>query len=343
MTSPKASPSSIIIVQPGIVFKTADTLSLAVKDQMPFWREQVGHVVDANTSRAQIIHGFRARINRYFIDDFLFTETAGDPIHLSRSVSRVSVDRSRGYAFHLTLTGGLGEVRGGSTKRSTKSVEQGIVAFDLDQPFVHERPAHRLLNFIVPKAMVAESIVDIDALHSQVVDRASPLVGLVFEHMAALMRDIPWLSAEDAAAALSVGLRLMMASFNMNWRRNAVAHDAAHLAIIHKMYRYINEHLHEHGLNSLLLAKVFGVRSASLQRWFTNEGSVEGYIRYKRLRAAADQLVRFPNRTMEDIALGLGFRSVQDFTAGFRFAFCTAPSEARAEGLALKARTVFAG
>jgi AraC-like DNA-binding protein len=313
-----------------------------VEEQMPFWRKQVGHVVDANTARSQIIHGFRARINRYFINDFIFTETAGDPIHLSRSVSRVSVDRPRGCAFHLTLTGGLGEATGASTKRSSKAVEQGIIAFDLDQPFVHERPAHRMLNFMVPKALVLESIVDIEALHAQVVDRASPLVGLAFEHMAALMHDMPRLSAEDAAKALSVGLRLIVASFNMDWRRNAMAREAAHQAIVHKMYRYIDAHLDEPGLNGRLLSKLFGVHIASLQRGFDKKQGVEGYILYKRLRAAADQLVRFPHRTIEDIAFSLAFKSPQDFEDKFTSAFGTRPQDARAEGLALKARSVFA-
>ena len=329
--------------QPDVVFKTTDTLSLAVEDQMPFWREQVGHVVDADTSRSQIIHGFRAKIVRYSVDDLLLTEAVGDPVRLTRSVSRVSVDRSRGYSFYLTLAGALGEVKGGMTKRSAPPVRQGLLALDMDEPFAFERSAHRVLSFVVPKAMMAGLVTDIEVLHTQVVDSASPLAGLAFEHMTGLMQDMPRLSGEGAAEALRVGLKLLVASFNMDWRRNAAAREAAHLAIIHKVYRYIDLHIDDAGLNAVSLSALFGIPLASLQRWFTIEGGVDGYILYKRLRAAADQLIDFPLRTIEEIAFGLAFKSVQDFTDAFLRAFNIAPADGRAQGLALKARAVFDG
>jgi AraC-like DNA-binding protein len=65
-------------------------------------------------------------------------------------------------------------------------------------------------------------------------------------------------------------------------------------------------------------------------RLFEHEGGLAAYIRRRRLRMAADELVRFPHLEVQDIAAGLGFNDASSFTRAFRRAFDIAPSELHA-------------
>ena len=83
-------------------------------------------------------------------------------------------------------------------------------------------------------------------------------------------------------------------------------------------------------LNALQLSR------PTLCRLVEHEGGLGAYIRNRRLREAADELVRSPELAVMDIAYGLGFKSASDFTRAFRRAYYIAPQDLRA--LALKLR-----
>jgi AraC-like DNA-binding protein len=70
---------------------------------------------------------------------------------------------------------------------------------------------------------------------------------------------------------------------------------------------------------------------ATLYRFFENEGGLSTYIRNRRLREAADELVRFPHIAVVEIAYGLGFKSASDFNHAFRRAYDMAPRDFRGQ------------
>jgi AraC-like DNA-binding protein len=63
---------------------------------------------------------------------------------------------------------------------------------------------------------------------------------------------------------------------------------------------------------------------------FEHEGGLATYIRNRRLREAADELLRFPNKAVVEIAYGLGFKSQADFNHAFRRAYDMSPRDFRA-------------
>ena len=67
----------------------------------------------------------------------------------------------------------------------------------------------------------------------------------------------------------------------------------------------------------------------TLYRLFEHEGGLGAYIRNRRLREAADELVKFPNLPVMDIAYGRGFKSASDFTPAFRRTYEIAPQDLR--------------
>ena len=89
--------------------------------------------------------------------------------------------------------------------------------------------------------------------------------------------------------------------------------------------RYIEANLHEPDLSpdSVLLASQLS--RPTLYRLFESEGGLATYIRNRRLSQAADELRRYPNKAVVEIAYGLGFNSASDFNRAFRRAFDMSP------------------
>ncbi|MFL9867393.1 AraC family transcriptional regulator [Paraburkholderia fungorum] len=312
------------------------TRGLPVEEQFLAWRQRVGHVVDVPPSKEQIATGFRGEIDLYAVGGMVFTDCSTQALRLERSVARVSTDTRRDYAFHLFVEGEIGHVTGVRKKRSAPGSVQGIVAFDMNQPFRAERPESRLLNLFVPSAIVDEELGDGAAIHGRIVQQGSPLTGLVLDHMTAIAREIPMLDPLAAADALRTGAQLLVAAFRKEARLTGASRAALQDALMGQVRRYVEANLHQGELTPTSVVQALQLKRATIYRWFEHDGGLGAYIRNRRLREAADELVRFPHLQVTDIAYGLGFQSASDFTRAFRRAFDMSPQDMRAQALVLQ-------
>lgn len=312
------------------------TRGLAADQQFLAWRERVGHVVDAPPSKEQVAREFRGEIDLYAGGGMIFTDCSTDRMVLERSVARVSTDRRRDYVFQIFLEGHAGDITGIRKKRSAAGLVQGIVAFDMNQPFRAERPKSRLLSLFVPTAMVDERLRDGAAIHGRIVEQRSPLAGLALDHMAAVARDMPTLDATRAIEALQAGAELMIAAFRKEARPTSAQRAALQAAVMGQVRRYVEANLHQGDLTPTRVVQALQLKRATIYRWFEPEGGLGAYIRHRRLREAADELVRFPQLQVMEIAYGLGFQSASDFTRAFRRAFGMSPQDMRARALDLQ-------
>jgi AraC-like DNA-binding protein len=312
------------------------THALAAEEQFLAWRQRVGHVVDVPPSKEQVARGFRGEIDLYAVGGIVFTDCSTDSMLLERSVARVSTDSRRDYAFQLFVEGEIGHVTGMRKKRSAPVSVQGIVALDLNQPFRAERPECRLLSLFIPSAIVDEELRDGAAIHGRIVQQGSPLTGLVLDHLAAVAREIPTLDPAAAAEALHAGAQLMVAAFRKEARLTGASRAAVQAAVMGQVRRYVEANLHEGDLTPTRVVQALQLKRATIYRWFEHEGGLGAYIRNRRLREAADELVRFPHFQVTEIAYGLGFQSASDFTRAFRRAFDMSPQDMRARALDLQ-------
>jgi len=312
------------------------THGLAPDEQFLAWRQRVGHVVDAPPSKAQVAGGFRGEIDLYAVGGMVLTDCSTDSMLLERSVARVSTDSRRDYVFQLFVEGEVGHVTGMRKKRSEPGSVQGIVAFDLNQPFRAERPECRLLSLFVPAAVVDEELRDGAAIHGRIVQQGSPLTGVVLDHMTALAREIPNLDPASAVEALHAGAQLMVGTFRKNARLSGTGRAALQAAVMGRVRRYIEANLHQGDLTPTSVVQALQLKRATIYRWFEHEGGLGAYIRHRRLREAADELVRYPHLQVTEIAFGLGFQSASDFTRAFRRAFDMSPQDMRARAFDLR-------
>ena len=311
------------------------TQALPRERQLLAWRDRVGHVVDVLPTRDQIARGFAGRIELHAAGGLVFTEARTEGLTLERSIARVSTDTRRDFAFHVYVEGESGNMSGVVTKRSAPGSVRGIVALDLNQRFRIDRPRCRVLTMFVPRAMLAAHIGDCDALHGRVVPHEAPLARVIFDHFDAAARDLPALERPDAIDTLDAGAKLLIAAFAAKPHALPDARLALQAAVKGQVKRYVETHLHEGDLTPTKVVEALALKRATIYRWFEQEGGLGAYIRHRRLREAADELVRFPNLQISDIAFGLGFKSASDFTRAFRRAFDASPQETRVRALEL--------
>ena len=319
-----------------IATSSFSTRALSVDRQLLAWRTRVGHVVDVPPSKQQLAEGFVAKIDRYVVDGLVFTDCRTDAMVLERSIARVSTDSRRDYVFQLSLEGEIGNVTGMTKKRSAAGSVRGIVAFDLNQPFRVARPACRMVSLFVPSAVVDAGLPDGESIHGRVVPHGSPLAGLAWNLVAAISQDLPQADAADAADALNAAARLLVAAFHKESRLTGADRAAVRVAVMGQVRRFIEANLHQGDLTPSSVVDALQLKRATIYRWFEHEGGLGAHIRTRRLREAAQELVRFPQLQVTDIAYGLGFKSASDFTRAFRRAFDMSPQDMRARALDLR-------
>jgi len=328
--------SSEVTLPSGIVRSRFSTRSLSRSEQVLAWRGRVGHVVDVPPSREQLEAGFVGHIDRFDVGGLVFTDCSTDAMVLERSVARVSTDARRDYAFHLFIEGGLGNLQGMHRKRTAADVLQGIVALDMSQPFKADRTACRVLSLFVPWATVEAALPDAGSIHGRAVQPDSPLGRMILEHVAATARDMSRLDPQGAADALSAAAELLLAAFREEARLTGAERASVQAAVMGQVRRYVDANLHNAELTPTSVVEALHLKRATIYRWFEHEGGLGTYIRNRRLREAADELVHFPQLQVAEIAYGMGFKSASDFTRAFRRAFSMSPLDMRARAFELQ-------
>jgi AraC-like DNA-binding protein len=322
---------------PGIVHSHFSVQGEAPQRQLLAWRERVGHIIDVPPSLAELEQPFNASIERYALGELVFTDCRSDAMPLERSLARISTDNVRDFVFHVFLEGGVESVAGFYPRRSGAQPTARILALDMNQPLRMRRGACRVLTLFVPGEVLAANLPDAEAIHGRVIDNATPLTQLLVEHVTALNRQLPNLSASEASSALQTGAQLLIGAFGKQARLSGDARAAVRAAVFGQVRRHIEANLHEPSLTPENLLNMLPLSRPSVYRLFEHEGGLVAYMRNRRLRAAADELLRFPQLAVADICYGLGFNSASDFSRAFRRAYDMAPQELRAQALGRRA------
>jgi AraC-like DNA-binding protein len=185
----------------------------------------------------------------------------------------------------------------------------------------------RLLLLFVPRALVERSFPDAAPLHGRSIHATTPLTRTLIEHLVALKQQIVGLSKEEAHQSFLTAVELLGAAFSRQAGLSGNGRAAVRAAVYGQVRRHVETNLHDPDLSPDSVLASLHLSRASVYRIFAHEGGLAAYIRSRRLRMAADELVRFPHMEVQDIASGLGFNDASSFTRAFRRAFDIAPRE----------------
>ncbi|RQR53014.1 helix-turn-helix domain-containing protein [Burkholderia sp. Bp9140] len=293
------------------------------------WQERMSPVYDIWPSSKQAEDTFDASLSRYTIDNLSIFDFRTGPNLAVRSLGRVSTESVRDITFSVFLEGPPAEFLGGKPRSDVPHMPQlpSILALDMDQPCTIRSFHGRILLLFVPRALVERSFPDAASLHGRWIHATTPLTRILIEHVVALRRQIVGLGKKEAHQSFLTAVELIVAAFSHQAGLAGNARAAVRAAIYGQVRRHVETNLHDPNLSPDSVLASLHLSRASVYRIFEHEGGLAAYIRNRRLRMAADELVRFPHMEVQDVASGLGFNDASSFTRAFRRAFDIAPRE----------------
>jgi AraC-like DNA-binding protein len=325
--------SDSVHVPPVIQRKFTVTNEL-VRLQMLAWSDYVGRSLDVPVSRRQVANGFRGEIDTYVLKDMVYIDSRTDPVSQTRTKARISTDSMRDYVFHVAVEGVVETSTGSSLQRNSSQFMPGVLALDMNQPMHMARPTRaHVLAFFLPRALVESVIPDAESIHGRVMGYTSPIGRLLHKQLMMLCRDLSSMSPSNAEIALRTCARLLMTAFAKQARLSDGTRAAVRAAVYGQIKHYIQANLHRQELGPEEILQAHTVPRPSMYRMFEQDGGLVTYIRHRRLREAADQLIRSPLTPVAQIAQSVGFTSHSDFTRAFHRTYGAAPLEFRAMGL----------
>ena len=301
------------------------------RQSFPVWQERMSPVYDIRPSSKQVDGTFDASLSRYTIDNLTLFDFRTAPNLAVRSLGRVSTESIRDVSFSVFLAGPPGQFLGGKPRLDAPHTPQvpSILALDMDQPCTVRSFHGRILLLFVPRVLVERSFPDAASLHGRWVHATTPMTRILIDHLVALRRQIVGLSREQARQSFLTAVELLVAAFSRQAGLSGNGRAAVRAAVYGQVRRYVESNLHDPDLSPDGVLASLHLSRASVYRMFEHEGGLAAYIRNRRLRVAADELVRFPHMEVQDIASGLGFNDASSFTRAFRRAFEIAPRELR--------------
>jgi AraC-like DNA-binding protein len=312
-----------------IAFNHYDVYSMPAQQQLLAWRERMGQVIDVVTTRDLIETPFNGHIDRFDIGEFLFANCYTDSVTLDRSIARISQDNARSLVFHLFIDGDPTTVLNHPTRHDSQQLEGGILAADLDQRLYVYRGHCRHITIFFPAKRVLEVFPDPGALHGRALSPKEPKVRMLVERAVALMQSMRHLSPDDAHRELASLIALIVDAFGEQAGVSGSKRAIDRALMFRQARRYVRSHLADADLTPERVIDRLDLPRSTMYRMFQHEGGLGAYIRHLRLRAAANDLVRFPGLAIKDIAYSIGFKSASDFTRAFRRAYGLAPLDVR--------------
>ena len=321
-------PPELPTLAPGIVHSNFSVQGDA-RQSFLAWQERMSPVYDIRPSSKQAEDTFDASLSRYTIDNLSVFDFRTGPNLAVRSLGRVSTESIRDISFSVFLEGPPGQFLSGKPRLDAPHTPQvpSILALDMDQPCTIRSFHSRILLIFVPRALVESSFPDAASLHGRWVHATTPLTRLLIEHLVALNRQIVGLAKEKVRQSFLTAVELLVAAFSRQAGLSGGGRAAVRAAVYGQVRRYVEAHLHDPDLSPDSVLASLHLSRATVYRLFEHEGGLAAYIRSRRLRMAADELVRFPQMEVQDIAAGLGFNDASSFTRAFRRAFDIAPRE----------------
>jgi AraC-like DNA-binding protein len=316
------------MLAPGIVHSSFSVQGDA-RQSFQAWQERMSPVYDIRPPSMQAEDTFNASLSRYTIDDLSIFDFRTGPNMAVRSLGRVSTESVRDVTFSVFLEGPPAQFLGGKPRSDAPHMPRvpSILALDMDQPCTIRSFQGRIHLLFVPRALVERSFPDAASLHGRWIHATTPLMRLLIDHVVALRRRIVGLSKEEAHQSFLTAVELILAAFSRQAGLAGTARAAVRAAVYGQVRRHVETNLRDPDLSPESVLASLHLSRASVYRIFEHEGGLAAYIRDRRLRMAADELVRFPHKGVQDVALGLGFNDASSFTRAFRRAFDIAPRE----------------
>jgi AraC-like DNA-binding protein len=310
----------------GVVFST-DQFEPELRDEA--WREVTRPFFATSLLADDRSAGFQGSIATRMIGELMVSATTfnGQRYHRDRRlVVQSGLDQ---YLLQLFTAGSL---RGHGDGHDMDVVAGDICIFDLARPATTEIMPGATFSLVLPRERMDRALQG-HGLHGKVLKANMPLTRVLSDLIVSLYRLDMDVAPDEALAIQEAMIHLLATAATRNV--TGFASDASALAQLlrERILEFIDAHLHEGDLGTVLLMRRFQISRAHLYRVFADDGGVAGLIRDRRLDAAFREITRGweSSGSITEIAFRFGFSNSSQFARAFRERFALTPSEARHE------------
>lgn len=271
------------------------------------------------------LESFRVSSERVLLGQIGFMYTDITSQHWERN--RREVDRGRDV---ISLVVNLdGKAAGTAGKRDWVQMPGSGVVFDYSQSSIHDSAGGRSIGISIPRALLAETGLDLTALHGLTL---SPAESAMFTSHAFQVREaLPRFTEEDAPRLGQSMLDVFVLTLKAAGRTQAPGFREDPATQMLRAQREIQAHLGSSGLTVANLCRKLGISRSTLHRLFEEGGGVQAHIRDMRLEAARQALLNPGNiERIGDLAERLGFSDAAHLSRLFKARFGETPSDCRA-------------
>ena len=273
--------------------------------------------------------GFEARQSIWDLGNLAFTRA----IMPGNGVVRHWHHKGRAAIDHwcLVLVGGAPQLASG----------RSLHFRSLGRPFDGSGCDASVLTLYIPRDLFGGASSMLDRVPNAAPDTG--LAGLLADYMASLDQRLDGIQESDLSNLATATRDLVAACLLPTADRLAAANDAISLTLLERARRCIRSNLHSPAFGPDQLIRQLFISRSRLYRLFEPFGGVARYIQRQRLivaHAGLSDPVQ-AERTILQIAEGVGFVDASSFSRAFKQEFGHSPSEARSSaslGLPLSAR-----
>jgi AraC-like DNA-binding protein len=306
-----------------------DVGHIAPQGQLLAWRERLGHLLDILPSRQQVHGPFKAWTHSCTAGDLSYADTYSDPVRVERTLGRISADSYCNYFMFTVCVDGDSHTYEGCFAKRYQPQDSKFMVLDMDQPIRFQAHRHRFSTIFAPRSLVTSIQPDADALHGRSLDGKTPFARLLMAQAMTLNEQIASMTVDEAAVAMRNTVQLFVSAFGRQAGLSGNARAALRAVIFGQIRRYIQQHLDEGDLCAETVLRKLGLPRHTAYRLFEHEGGIAAYICSCRLRAAANDIARYPRMAIKDIAFSTGFASASAFSRTFRRRYGISPAELR--------------
>ncbi|MBE1208478.1 helix-turn-helix domain-containing protein [Aminobacter carboxidus] len=284
---------------------------------------------EMDAADAQARAAFAAEMTSYHFADIAIASGWASAASFERSPLTIARGGLDNICLLVYAEGGCGlSVEG----RSSEVHAGDVCILDMTRQSSLRAPHYSSLSLVLPRALLAPLVVDLDALHGRILQRSSALNAMLARHLRALYDQAPVLASKDAGAAAHGTAALVAAFAGASAQGREMIEQASAGTSLQAARRLIEANVPEPDLGPEFLCQRLGMSRAKLYRLFEPIGGVGAYIQQRRLTRAYHALTdpAQAHLYVGVIATRCGFGSASVFSRAFRQAFGLSPTDLRA-------------
>lgn len=284
-------------------------------------------LVTMDAPDAQARSTFAIEMTSHVFADVAITSATSSGATFERSAQTIARSGLDNISLLVYLVGGRLDIDGQDLDLKAGD----IFFFDFNRRCKIRVPDFQSLSLILPRALLAPFVPDVDALHGLILPSSSPLNAVLVSHLHTLFAEAPALGVQDVRTVARASAALIGAVAGACTNGHSATAPNASVISLHALRRAVDANLADPDLGPEFLCRQLGMSRATLYRLFEPLGGVRRYIQQRRVTRAY-QTITDPAQAHErfgTIAARYGFSKDSAFSRAIRETYGMSPTDLR--------------